>query len=121
MKEKESASTGSRSTSGESTEYSFDFAPRALRDIDDAMAWLTEEASREVAERWAHTLYEKILTLAIFPERCPVAVESAVFDEEVRQLLLGKGRSQYRVLYSVRGRVVRVETIRRSARDQLEP
>lgn len=85
------------------------------------MAWLTEEASREIAERWARTLHEKILTLATFPERCSVAVESEAFNEEVRQLLVGDGRGQYRVLYSVRGAVVRIHTIQRSARDRIEP
>lgn len=85
------------------------------------MAWLTEEASREIAGRWAHALNDKIQTLATFPERCQVAPESDVFDEVVRQLLFGEGRSQYRVLFSLREQVIRVHSIQRSARGRLEP
>src|ERR1700730_1082528 len=102
MKEKESASKSSESTSRESTGYRFEFAPRAVRDFDEALAWLTGEASREIAERWAHSLNQKIQTLVTFPERCQIAMEADGFEEEVRQLLFGEGRAQYRVLFSIR-------------------
>src|ERR1700732_4683203 len=72
--------------------------------------------SREIAERWAHALNQKIQTLTTFPERCLVAAEVDGFDEEVRQLLFGEGRGQYRVLFSIRGSVIRIHSIRRSAR-----
>jgi hypothetical protein len=84
------------------------------------MDWLTAEASPEVAGRWAATLDQKIGTLATLPDRCPVARESDAFEEEVRQLLFGEGRGQYRVLFSIRGNEVLVHTIRRASRGALE-
>jgi hypothetical protein len=82
--------------------------------------WLTAEASPEVAGRWAAALDQKIGTLATLPDRCPVARESDAFEEEVRQLLFGEGRGQYRVLFSIRGSEVLVHTIRRASRGALE-
>lgn len=81
------------------------------------MRWLTVEASSDIAERWAFSLHEKIKSLSQFPERCQVARESDAFDEEVRQLLVGHGRGQYRVLFSIRDGCVFVHAIRRSSRD----
>jgi plasmid stabilization system protein ParE len=95
-------------------------APRAIRDFDEAMDWLTAEASPEVAGRWAAALDQKIGTLATLPDRCPVARESDAFDEEGRQFLFGEGRGQYRVLFSIRGSEVLVHTIRRASRGALE-
>ena len=85
------------------------------------MAWLTGEASREIAERWAHALNEKIQTLMTFPERCQLAAEADGFDDEVRQLFFGEGRGQYRVLFSIHGQLIRIHAIQRSARGRLEP
>jgi plasmid stabilization system protein ParE len=87
MKEKESASKSSESTSRESTGYRYEFAPRAVRDFDEAMAWLTGEASREIAERWAHALNQKIYTLTTFPERCQVAAQAPGTKPSVRAVL----------------------------------
>jgi len=35
------------------------------------------------------------------PNCCPLARESAYFSQEIRQLLYGKGRSAYRILFTV--------------------
>jgi hypothetical protein len=79
------------------------------------MDWLTAVASPEVARRWAAVLDLKIGTLATLPDRCSVARESDAFEEEIRQLLFGEGRSQYRVLFSIRGSELLVHTIRRAS------
>jgi plasmid stabilization system protein ParE len=121
MKGRESRWTSSESTSDESTTFSVRLAPRAIRDFDEAMDWLTAEASPEVAVRWATGLDKKIGTLATLPDRCPVARESDAFEEEVRQLLFGEGRGQYRVLFSIRGSEVLVHAIRRASREALKP
>jgi hypothetical protein len=53
MKKAESHGTSSGRTSDASTTFSVRLAPRAVRDFDEAMDWLTAEASPEVAGRWA--------------------------------------------------------------------
>lgn len=35
------------------------------------------------------------------PKRCPLARENEYFSQEIRQLLYGRGRNSYRVLFTV--------------------
>ncbi|MFM6897023.1 MAG: type II toxin-antitoxin system RelE/ParE family toxin, partial [Microcystis panniformis] len=43
-----------------------------------------------------------IATLQEKPQRCALAVEHEIFPEEVRQLLYGKAKNVYRVLFAIR-------------------
>ena len=52
---------------------------------------------------WHGQLLEAIRSLENNPERCGLAPESAWYPGEVRQLLHGKKRGVYRVLFEVRG------------------
>jgi hypothetical protein len=47
------------------------------------------------------------------------AVESDIFPEEVRQLLYGKSKNIYRVLFAIRDTTVYVLYVRHSARSPL--
>jgi plasmid stabilization system protein ParE len=103
-------------------EYRFEFAPRALRDADEAYCWILETSkSRTVADRWYRGLFRKIEMLKNSPHRCPIADESDAFDDEIRELLYGRRRGVYRVLFAIRGRVIHIFTIRHSARGPMEP
>lgn len=102
-------------------EFRFEFAPRALRDADEAYRWILENSkSQAQADRWYRGLFKKIETLKTGPRRCPVADESDVFDEEIRELLYGKRRGVYRILFAIRGQVIHIFTIRHGARGPLE-
>ena len=46
------------------------------------------------------------------PFRCALAVENELFPEEVRQLLHGKGKNKYRILFTVRQNIVSVLYVR---------
>jgi len=35
------------------------------------------------------------------PKRCPIARENEYFTNEIRQLLYGKGRNLYRILFTI--------------------
>jgi plasmid stabilization system protein ParE len=91
--------------------------PRAERDIEAAADWILEQSgSPAVALRWARGIRASIATLKDKPLRCPVAADSDAYGEEVRVLLHGTRRGQYRVLFAVRGDAVQVLTVRHSAR-----
>ncbi len=47
-----------------------------------------------------------IASLQEKPRRCSLATENEVFSEEVRQLLYGKSRNRYRVLFTIREDIV---------------
>jgi hypothetical protein len=60
-----------------------------------------------------------IATLQQKPRRCALAVEHEIFPEEVRQLLYGKSKNIYRVLFTIRDTTVYVLYVRPSAQAPL--
>ena len=60
-----------------------------------------------------------IATLQEKPQRCSLAIENEIFPEEVRQLLYGKSRNLYRVLFTVRDITVSVLYVRHSSQAPL--
>ena len=53
------------------------------------------------ARKWIEGLYKAILSLEKIPLRCSFAFENDFFEEEIRQLIYGKGRNVYRILFTV--------------------
>jgi plasmid stabilization system protein ParE len=86
--------------------------------IEQAYGWYREQNSN-FADRWFRGLMNKIATLQEQPHRCPLAVEHEIFVEEVRQLLVGKSKNIYRVLFTIRGTTVYVLYVRHSAQAPL--
>jgi plasmid stabilization system protein ParE len=89
--------------------------PDAEAEAEEAFRWLYEQ-SPEAAVGWYQGLREAIQSLAEHPHRCPVAPEAEGFSEPVRQLLYGKRRGIYRILFLIRGQIVHVISIRHGAR-----
>ena len=80
--------------------YRIDISQPATADAENAFLWIRAE-SEEKAARWFRGLLKAVNSLGKFPERCPLAPESRAFLVEVRQLLYGKGRRQYRILFGI--------------------
>lgn len=100
--------------------HSVHITTRALREIDAALEWLSER-SRAAAVRWHEQLLEAVRSLENNPERCELAPESERSPGEIRQLLYGKRRGVYRVLFEVRGDTVYILRVRHSAQALLDP
>jgi plasmid stabilization system protein ParE len=99
--------------------YRFEFAPTAIAqagEIHDRIA----ELSPEQAAKWYRGLFEKIDTLKSFPLRCPKAEVSGDVGEEYRELLYGKRRHMYRVLFTVHDDLIRIVSIWRASRGSVE-
>jgi plasmid stabilization system protein ParE len=91
--------------------------PRAEHDIEVAAGWILDQSgSAAVALRWARGIRASISELKTSPLRCPIAPDSDEYGEDVRVLLHGSRRGQYRVLFIVQGSTVHVLTVRHSAR-----
>lgn len=56
-----------------------------------------------------------IATLQEKPLRCGLAIEHDIFTEQVRQLLYGKSKNIYRVLFTIRDTTVYVLYVRHSS------
>jgi plasmid stabilization system protein ParE len=95
--------------------YRVETSLSALNDADEAYQWLHRQ-SPQAAVRWLNGLEETIQTLSNNPQRCSLAPESDEMKEEIRQLLYGKRRNVYRILFRIRGDLVTVLYIRHAAR-----
>ena len=80
--------------------YRVEISPPALCDIENAFLRINED-SFEKAAAWYQGLLESVYSLESFPNRCPLAAETREFPIEIRQLLYGQKRRQYRILFGV--------------------
>lgn len=91
---------------------------QAKNEIDTAYSWL-KELNPDYADNWFRGLMNTIATLQEKPRRCPLALEADVFTEELHQLIYGKLRNKYRVLFTIREDTVFVLHIRHSSQSPL--
>ncbi len=95
--------------------------PTAERGIREAVRWITEHHSTATAARWFNALEKAVATLGSRPTRCPVASENDKFPEEIRELLHGRRRQKYRIIFTIRQDTVHVLYVRHGAQDEIEP
>jgi plasmid stabilization system protein ParE len=57
--------------------------------------------SADKAKQWYSGLLKAIESLSEMPKRCALARENSKFSQEIRQLLSGRGRNVYRILFTV--------------------
>jgi plasmid stabilization system protein ParE len=98
--------------------FQVEITPIAEVQIEQAYQWYREH-NTEFADRWFRGLMNAIATLQEKPQRCALAVEHEIFPEEVRQLLYGKSKNIYRVLFTIRDTTVYVLYVRHSAQAPL--
>jgi plasmid stabilization system protein ParE len=90
----------------------------ARSEIDTAYSWLRQH-NPVYADKWFRELMNTIATLQEKPLRCALAPENDVFTEEIHQLIYGKSRNKYRILFSIREDTVFVLHIRHSSQAPL--
>src|SRR5262249_37628457 len=100
--------------------HSVHLTARALREIDGALEWLAQRSPTAAAPRPAHPPAAG-RSMEDNPARCGLAPESEWFPGEIRQLLHGKRRGVYRILFEIRGDTVYILRVRHSAQALLEP
>jgi|SRR6202051_1331770 len=81
--------------------YRVIIAPAAENDLQTAYRYIRSQAPR-AARDWIRRARRAARSLAHHSERCPMAPESASFDQPIRELLFGSGnRGTYRLLFVV--------------------
>ena len=86
--------------------------------IQTAYLWL-KERNPGYADQWFRGLMNVIASLQEKPQRCALASDNEVFSEQVRQLLYGKSRNTYRILFTIREETVFVLHVRHSSQASL--
>jgi plasmid stabilization system protein ParE len=98
--------------------FQVEITPIAEAQIEQAYCWYRRH-NPEFSDRWFRGLMNTIATLQEKPRRCTLAIEHEIFPEEVRQLLYGKAKNIYRVLFVIRENTVYVLYVRHSAQAPL--
>jgi len=82
-------------------EYQVDLSDIAEAEMDAAYLSFSQK-SVDAAWHWYTGARAAANTLSRFPRRCPLARENDDFpNHEVRQLIYGKGRNAYRILFII--------------------
>jgi plasmid stabilization system protein ParE len=80
--------------------YSVSISDAAEAEMEKAYLHLNR-VSPEIAGRWYAGLLRAIATLEEMPRRHPLAREGGRYQIEIRQMLYGRGKSIYRVLFAI--------------------
>ncbi|MBD2577403.1 type II toxin-antitoxin system RelE/ParE family toxin [Oscillatoria sp. FACHB-1406] len=81
--------------------YRVEISSVAETEADGAFLRLSQVTSPAKASQWYSGLLQAIESLSQMPKRCPLAREDEYFSQEIRQLLYGRGRNSYRILFTV--------------------
>jgi plasmid stabilization system protein ParE len=99
--------------------YQIDLSAQAEADVDAVLKWFHRSKATEAGARWYEQLLAALKTLQLRPERCSLAAESDDLGVEIRELLIGRRRYRYRVLFNISGQSVHILRIWHSARDSI--
>lgn len=91
--------------------FRIEIMPLATEDIISAGIWI-EERNPPAAARWLTKTEAEIHGLRRFPARCPLAPEAADVGQDIYQLVVGKRRGRYRVLYRIKENEKLVQVLR---------
>ena len=80
--------------------YRIEISSVAEADADGVFISLSQLTSPAKASQWHGGLIESIESLSVMPSRCAFARENKYFSQEIRQLLYGRGRTSYRILFT---------------------
>ena len=102
--------------------YRVVLADSAKADADNIYARVVEAAPIRGPE-WFEELLDSMRSLENVPYRCPLAREARRAKREIRNLLFGKRRHVYRILFEVdeRRRTVWILHIRHGAMKDMQP
>ncbi|RAM52991.1 MAG: type II toxin-antitoxin system RelE/ParE family toxin [Hapalosiphonaceae cyanobacterium JJU2] len=81
--------------------YRVEISSVAEAEADNAFLRISQVTSVEKASQWYAGLLRVIESLSTMPKRCLLARENEYFSNEIRQLLYGKGRNSYRILFTI--------------------
>ena len=92
---------------------------KAEADVEAVLKWFHDQRATEAGGRWLASLFAKLDTLETHPQRCSLAVEAEDLGEAIRELLLGRKRFKYRLLFRIVGNSVQILRVWHGSRDAI--
>ncbi len=92
---------------------------KAEADVESVLKWFCDQRATEAGGRWYAQLMDKLDTLENHPERCALAAESEDVGQEIREILLGRRRYKYRILFRISGKSVVILRVWHGSRDSI--
>ncbi|BCL36022.1 type II toxin-antitoxin system RelE/ParE family toxin [Nostoc sp. MS1] len=81
--------------------YRVEISSVAESEADKIFLQLSQVTSPEKASQWYVGLLQIIQSLSQMPKRCSLARENDYFSQEIRQILYGRGRNSYRIIFTI--------------------
>jgi plasmid stabilization system protein ParE len=81
--------------------YRIEMSSMAEEEADRAFLKLSQLTSPTKASQWYSGLLKAMDSLSTMPQRCSLARENENFSLVMRQLLYGKGRNLYRIIFTI--------------------
>lgn len=100
-----------------SVRYQIRLTRQAERDLESVLRWFADQRAMAAGNKWVSGLMAKLATLETNPNRCPIIDESADVGREIRELLFGKRRGVYRLLFRIDNRTIHLLRIWHTARE----
>ncbi|WP_231516768.1 type II toxin-antitoxin system RelE/ParE family toxin [Planktothrix paucivesiculata] len=99
-------------------EFQVKLTQNAKLEIESAYLWL-KNLNPNYADQWFRDLMNTIATLQDQPKRFALARENDDFPEEIRQIIYGKSRNKYRIIFTIREDIVYILYLRHSAQSSI--
>ncbi|HAN75214.1 MAG TPA: type II toxin-antitoxin system RelE/ParE family toxin [Planktothrix sp. UBA8407] len=99
-------------------EFQVKLTRNAKLEIESAYLWL-KNLNPNYADQWFRDLMNTIATLQDKPKRFALARENDDFPEEIRQIIYGKSRNKYRIIFTIREDIVYILYLRHSAQSSI--
>lgn len=81
--------------------YRVEISSVAEAEADNAFLYLSQVTSPSRASQWYAGLLQLIGSLSQMPKRCSLARENDCFSQEIRQIIYGRGRNSYRIIFTI--------------------
>lgn len=91
---------------------------KAEADVESVLKWFCDQRATEAGGRWYAQLMDKLDTLENHPSVAPAA-ESEDVGQEIREILLGRRRYKYRILFRISGKSVVILRVWHGSRDSI--
>lgn len=91
----------------------------AKLEIESAYLWL-KNVNPAYADQWFRELMDTIASLQDKPRRCAKARENDDFPEEIRQLMYGKSRNKYRIIFTIIEDMVYILYVRHTSQSSIK-